>query len=45
MIKVLDDGTPEKYLKKKKIKTQIPKHRNFNLQNYQNKIAAIAEKP
>lgn len=41
LIKVLDDGTPEKYLKK--IKHKYPNIEILTSKNYQNKIAAIAE--
>ena len=40
-VKVLDDGTPEKYLQK--IKEKHPKVEIITSKNYQNKIAAIAE--
>jgi hypothetical protein len=40
-VKVLDDGTPEKYLQK--IKEKHPKVEIIKSENYQNKIAAIAE--
>ena len=41
LIKVLDDGTPEKYLQK--IKEKYPKVEIITSKNYQNKIAALAE--
>ena len=41
IIKILDDGTPEKYLQK--IKEKHPKVEIITSKNYQNKIAAIAE--
>ena len=41
LIKVLDDGTPEKYLQK--IKEKYPKVEIITSKNYQNKIAAIEE--
>ena len=40
-VKVLDDGTPEKYLQK--IKEKHPKVEIITSKNYQNKIAAIAK--
>ena len=40
-VKVLDDGTPEKYLQK--IKEKHPKVEIITSKNYQNKIAAIEE--
>ena len=40
-VKVLDDGTPEKYLQK--IKEKHPKVEIITSKNYQNKIAAIKE--
>ena len=41
IIKILDDGTPEKYLQK--IKEKHPKVEIIKSENYQNKVAAIAE--
>ena len=40
-VKILDDGTPEKYLQK--IKEKHPKVEIITSKNYQNKIAAIEE--
>ena len=40
-VKVLDDGTPETYLSK--IKEKHPKIEIIKSENYQNKVAAIAE--
>lgn len=41
LIKVLDDGTPEKYLKK--IKHKYPNIEILTSKNYQNKVSAIEE--
>lgn len=41
LVKILDDGTPEKYLQK--IKEKHPKVEIITSKNYQTKIAAIAE--
>jgi hypothetical protein len=41
LCKILDDGTPETYLSK--IKEKHPKIEIIKSENYQNKVAAIAE--